>query len=462
MTIQTQQSQQTVYGNGVTTVFPINFTPDSTEDIEVIYTNTLGVQTTLNPTAYLIALNPVPVDQLWAQGFSVTYPLSGTPISNGTSLLVQRVIPLEQNTDLNDQGNFYAQVVEEGLDVLEMQLQQVAARTGKIRGTWVSGVAYAYSDIVVDGVNGSDTNNIYNCSIANLSGVWATDLANGLWSLALNVQGIINSLPSIPNNDLLANTSGVTNIPIATTVSALLDSALGNAQGSILYRSGAAWVVLPPGTNGQVLKTQGSSANPIWGSASGSGTVTSVASGTGLTGGPISTTGTLSLATIADQSFLANVSGGTAAPGATTLSAFLDEVLGSTQGSVIYRGGSVWSALSPGSASQLLQSGGSGANPSWYGAASLGTNGYVRLPFGIIFQWGQTGTLSGGNNSISFNINFPTSVFIVVASPNGSQAAATSTSNCNSFTTSGFNFDARFGTPTGSGTNTATWMAVGN
>ena len=45
-----------------------------------------------------------------------------------------------------------------------------------------------------------------------------------------------------------------------------------------------------------------------------SGTVTSVGSGTGLTGGPITTSGTLSLASIANLRVLGNVSGGSAAP----------------------------------------------------------------------------------------------------------------------------------------------------
>ena len=54
--------------------------------------------------------------------------------------------------------------------------------------------------------------------------------------------------------------------PADTTLSALLDAALGNAQGGILYRGASAWSLLSPGTSGQVLQTQGSSANPTWAS----------------------------------------------------------------------------------------------------------------------------------------------------------------------------------------------------
>ena len=56
--------------------------------------------------------------------------------------------------------------------------------------------------------------------------------------------------------------------------------------------------------------------------AGGSGTVTSVDSGTGLTGGPITTSGTLSLASINNLNVLGNVSGSAAAP---TSVAILDE-----------------------------------------------------------------------------------------------------------------------------------------
>lgn len=101
-----------------------------------------------------------------------------------------------------------------------------------------------------------------------------------------------------------------------------------------------------------------------------SGTVTSVGSGAGLTGGPITGSGTLALATIADARLSANISGGNAVPVANTLSAILDYILTTTQGSVIFRGASVWSALGPGTTGQFLQTKGSGANPVWAGANS--------------------------------------------------------------------------------------------
>ena len=108
--------------------------------------------------------------------------------------------------------------------------------------------------------------------------------------------------------------------------------------------------------------------------AAGGGTVTSVAAGTGLAGGTITTTGTVSLATIADKSVLGNTSGGTAAPAGVTLSAMIDEAIGSTQGDILYRGAGAWSVLPPGNAGQLLESGGASANPSWGTVSGSGIN----------------------------------------------------------------------------------------
>ena len=76
-------------------------------------------------------------------------------------------------------------------------------------------------------------------------------------------------------------------------------------------------------------------------------------------------TGALTLSTIASGDVLANTSGSTGAPVATTASALLDNAAGSTQGDVLYRGASGWAALAPGSSGQVLSSGGASANPSW-------------------------------------------------------------------------------------------------
>lgn len=104
------------------------------------------------------------------------------------------------------------------------------------------------------------------------------------------------SLAAIANGTILSNISGVSAAPTANSLSDVMDEAIGPTQGQIAYRSASGWVALDPGISGQVFSTQGPAANPIWRTVAGAGTVTSVATGTGLTGGPITVSGTVSLA----------------------------------------------------------------------------------------------------------------------------------------------------------------------
>lgn len=67
---------------------------------------------------------------------------------------------------------------------------------------------------------------------------------------------------------------------------------------------------------------------------------------------------------IPTDTILGRTSSGDGAVEELTASQVLD-MLGTTQGMILYRGSSGWAALSVGTAGQLLQSGGPAANPSW-------------------------------------------------------------------------------------------------
>lgn len=72
---------------------------------------------------------------------------------------------------------------------------------------------------------------------------------------------------------------------------------LYNAKGVILAASGANTpTALPVGTNGQVLTANSACANGVTWTTPGTGTVTCIVTGTGLTGGPITNTGTICIA----------------------------------------------------------------------------------------------------------------------------------------------------------------------
>jgi hypothetical protein len=220
---------------------------------------------------------------------------------------------------------------------------------------------------------------------AGLDIVWETLPIEGVGSISAGT-GILLSpdpliatgtvgLATIPDGDFLTNITGTTNPPAPSTLTQFLDHVASNARGSVLTRNISGWIALAPGTNGYYLKTQGAGADATWDAPVGSGTVTSVSAGTGIStgGSPITAAGTVSLAAIADKTMLANTSGSSAAPISTTLSLFWDSVLGTTQGAVLYRGASTWTLLAPGTSGQFLATGGASANPSWQNAPITGS-----------------------------------------------------------------------------------------
>jgi microcystin-dependent protein len=96
------------------------------------------------------------------------------------------------------------------------------------------------------------------------------------------------------------------------------------------------------------------------------------------------------MATQAADTILANNTGSTAVPSAVGLSAIMDRVLGSTRGSIVYRGASTWSVLTPGTSGQKLQTNGAGADPSW-ATVSSGDS----IPAGAISAFGMNTAPSG-------------------------------------------------------------------
>ena len=209
--------------------------------------------------------------------------------------------------------------------------------------------------------------------------------------------------PTQGSSTVLGNNSGGTAIPSGLTTSQVLDF-IGTTQGDVLYRNGTIWTILAPGTNGQVFTSGGAAANPSWSTVSGTGTVTSIATGTGITGGTITTTGTLGLAAITNNTVLANVSGGSLAPSSTTPTLILD-VIGATEGDILYRGVSAWLALAPGTSGQVLQTQGAGATPQWANAGAVSsitagtglTGGTITTSGTIAIDYTHANTWTGTN-----------------------------------------------------------------
>jgi len=235
LTVSTQSSSVTVAATNGVGPYAFSFIGVSASDITVSSVASNGAITPLLSSQYSISLNAANPNSLWGAGGSVT--LNSTP--SYPNLLIARSLPLTQQVTTQNQGNYYAQVTEQALDMLEMQIQQVSARTTQFLGTWITNTNYLVGVIVQDGVNGANTGNYYICQVQNTSGVWATDLANGDWALSalaafpstpINISGAVTgvgttnistTLANEAGNTILANTSATSGAPTGYAITSM-------------------------------------------------------------------------------------------------------------------------------------------------------------------------------------------------------------------------------------------------
>lgn len=106
----------------------------------------------------------------------------------------------------------------------------------------------------------------------------------------------------------------------------------------------------------------------------------SIATGTGLTGGPLA------------------ASGSTVALSAATIASLLPA--SPAQGDIVYYNGSAWVNLAPGTAGQVLQTGGTGANPSWINSGGI-TPGIPGTIPNLVMWWSSDNILISSGNAIN-------------------------------------------------------------
>ena len=125
MTSTSLVTKATGTGNGSATVF--SFSPIviyATTDLQVTFTDSNGVDTLLTEgtgaSNYSVSVSSFP-----GTG-SVTYPADAvTPMSVGEKITIKRVLPLTQETDLENQGGYFAETQEEMSDrAVQISLQQ--------------------------------------------------------------------------------------------------------------------------------------------------------------------------------------------------------------------------------------------------------------------------------------------------------------------------------------------------
>jgi hypothetical protein len=116
-------------GNGATTVFPFIFKVFDKTDVKVLLVNASGVSTALTlDSDYSVSLS---TNQDAAPGGSVSYPITGSPMPTGFSLVMLGDLPYDQETDITNQGGFFPQVIEDMSDRSTIQIQQLAEITSR-------------------------------------------------------------------------------------------------------------------------------------------------------------------------------------------------------------------------------------------------------------------------------------------------------------------------------------------
>lgn len=124
MTISSETTKQTFVGNGAQTVFGYTFLLPTTAQYALYYVDADGTIFPVAQADYTLTGIGNPA------GGNLTYTRGGSPIDSGTSITLVRDIPYTQQTELTNQGAFYPNVVEGGMDRIVEQIQQLNTLMG--------------------------------------------------------------------------------------------------------------------------------------------------------------------------------------------------------------------------------------------------------------------------------------------------------------------------------------------
>lgn len=117
MTVSTEIDSEQYTGNGITTTFPYRFRILQSANMVVTRIDLSDAETVLIlGTDYTIT---------GAGGYSGGNVILSSPLPNGFGLTLVRDLPITQETDLRNQGTFFAEVHEDAFDKLTMLIQQV-------------------------------------------------------------------------------------------------------------------------------------------------------------------------------------------------------------------------------------------------------------------------------------------------------------------------------------------------
>ncbi|WP_414446173.1 GDSL-type esterase/lipase family protein [Citrobacter europaeus] len=116
MTVSTEVDHNEYTGNGVTTSFPYTFRIFNKSDLFVqIVDLDENITDLILDTDYTVT---------GAGGYTGGSVILSEPLANGRKISISRSLPVTQETDLRNQGKFFAEVHEDAFDKLTMLIQQ--------------------------------------------------------------------------------------------------------------------------------------------------------------------------------------------------------------------------------------------------------------------------------------------------------------------------------------------------
>lgn len=182
MTVSTEVNHNEYTGNGVTTIFPYAFRIFQASDLLVTTSDTNGTlrKLTLNTDYTVSGVGSY-------SGGTVILPV---PLGNGWSISIERDLPVVQETDLRNQGRFFAETHENVFDYLTMLIQQsfswrrlallkpnFLARYYDAKQNKISNLADP--ELLQDAVNNRTMRNYVDSAIAGVIGGFGWFIQNG-------------------------------------------------------------------------------------------------------------------------------------------------------------------------------------------------------------------------------------------------------------------------------------------